>query len=144
MDTVSLYKECKKVRCALECAASTGQSDLAILSKFPLGCCGLICRVLGPLLMEKDPNGVFYFVSGQRGLQSHAWLEHNGFIIDITADQFPEVSKKVIVTKSSSFHTNFVINNRRGSYVNQLDEFPERTIYRYLLDYLEQFETSQK
>jgi hypothetical protein len=35
---------------------------------------------------------------------SHAWLQNGGWIVDITADQFPDVDEPVIVTNSSEWH----------------------------------------
>ncbi len=43
------------------------------------------------------------------GMQSHAWLQQGSTTIDITADQFPEVSARVIVEAvPTSFHRTFV------------------------------------
>src|SRR5690606_14776331 len=61
-------------------------------------------------------NGIvpFYYANGVRRQQgtsalwvSHAWLYRDGLIVDITADQFPEVVSKVIVTTDSPWHRTF-------------------------------------
>ena len=36
--------------------------------------------------------------------QSHAWLEKDGLIIDITADQFSDIHSEVIITKDHTWH----------------------------------------
>jgi len=45
--------------------------------------------------------------TGQGAYQSHAWLQRGNLIIDITADQFPEVEDPVIVTTRSPWHEQF-------------------------------------
>jgi hypothetical protein len=41
------------------------------------------------------------------GTESRAWLEQRGVIVDITADQFLEISEPVIVTTNRSWHDRF-------------------------------------
>ncbi len=70
--------------------------------------------LLGTYLTEQG-LGVFEYVYGQRGRcdtepstwQSHAWLCQGPLIVDITADQFPEVPEPVIVTNASAWHGAF-------------------------------------
>jgi hypothetical protein len=53
--------------------------------------------------------GVFALVSGYResmGLY-HAWLRQGSVIADIAADQFEEISEKVIVPVDSVWHESF-------------------------------------
>ena len=50
----------------------------------------------------------FRYVCGRREGQSHhSWIEAEGVIVDITADQFPEISERVIVTRCSPWHGSF-------------------------------------
>ena len=55
--------------------------------------------------------GTFQYVVGMRGAyderHSHAWIEAGGVIIDITADQFPCIGEKVIVSEQSGWHETF-------------------------------------
>jgi hypothetical protein len=37
-------------------------------------------------------------------LSSHAWIERGGLIVDITADQFADISERVIVTTDATWH----------------------------------------
>jgi hypothetical protein len=82
------------------------------MQRFPAGSCGDAAPLLGTYLAEQR-LGTFMYVLGERdhdnvnGRHSHAWLEDDGLIIDITADQFPEINEKVIVTHRSDWHATF-------------------------------------
>jgi hypothetical protein len=54
----------------------------------------------------------------KRTYRGHGWLEQNGLIVDITADQFPEVDKPVIVADNSQWHETF---KRQKSYKPHID-----------------------
>jgi hypothetical protein len=42
------------------------------------------------------------------GMQSHAWLQQDSAVIDITADQFPGVTERIIVANApTAFHLTF-------------------------------------
>jgi hypothetical protein len=87
-------------------------SSSVYFHKFPAGTCGDASDMLGRFLNERG-EGTFEYVAGQQGLQTHAWLEGHGLIVDITADQFPDVSDPAIVTTDKSWHSQFVENHRR-------------------------------
>ena len=53
------------------------------------------------------------YVSARRGERTHAWLERDGVIVDITADQFDDAKCSVIVTTDDSWHRQFVVERRR-------------------------------
>ena len=82
-------------------------------SGFPRGCCGDATDLLA-LYISKYHNKSSTYVCGV-GLgdnpnQSHAWLICDGYLIDITADQFNEKGynlPRVILTKQSDFHCLF-------------------------------------
>jgi hypothetical protein len=82
--------------------------DLEQFKSFPLGTCSDVSVLLGMILM-KNGYGHFHLVCGEIGEQdqTHAWLEKNDLIIDITADQFPEIKNKVIISRDSSWHNSF-------------------------------------
>ena len=78
---------------------------------FPCGSCGDVTNLLGKFLIEQGA-GAFRYICGERGnagadWHSHAWLEADGVIVDITADQFPEVTEKVFVSTQSEWHATF-------------------------------------
>jgi len=80
------------------------------LQGFPKGSCGDAAPLLGTFL-EEQGLGTFMYVLGTReggkNGHSHAWLEAEGVLVDITADQFPEIDQKVIVTTRSDWHATF-------------------------------------
>ena len=82
-------------------------------SGFPKGCCGDSTDLLA-LHMKLKFNKCSSYCLGQ-GLKrnksiSHAWLMLDGYIIDITADQFNDLgytNDPVIIEKHSEFHSLF-------------------------------------
>ena len=91
--------------------------------------------MLGMYLQEELGISCDY-VSGELGNRTHAWLELDGVVIDITSDQFAG-GEPVIVSKDSEFHRRFEEVRRRtpsiwtaeGSHLGDLDHD-----YRLLLD----------
>jgi len=79
-----------------------------IVSAFPAGVCGAVCFLLGHYLRENGFPGAEY-VNGirRRDGQSHAWIETEGIIVDITGDQFAEVADEVVVTRDATWHRQF-------------------------------------
>ena len=79
---------------------------------FPRGSCGDAVLLLGTYLLDNG-YGEFGYVLGERGdhqantWSSHTWLEKQNLVVDITADQFPEISDKVIVCLDSEWHRQF-------------------------------------
>ena len=80
-----------------------GNSSMA-LSPFPKGCCGDTSQTLATYLYA-EVGLVCDYVLG-----SHAWLEINGTVIDITADQFNDRgydSPQVHVGEKLDIHNDF-------------------------------------
>jgi hypothetical protein len=80
---------------------------------FPRGSCGDASLVLGHFLKKRGFVCPTY-VQGERGevnddWTSHAWLRVDRFIVDITADQFPEIGERAIVAEESTWHGTFEI-----------------------------------
>jgi hypothetical protein len=82
---------------------------------FPRGACGDTTDLLGTYLLENG-CGTFDYVLGYRprepddesGIRaSHAWLQRGELVVDITADQFPEIDSPVIVAEPSEWHQSF-------------------------------------
>ena len=81
--------------------------DLPTMEQFPAGACGDAAPLLGQFLLDQG-EGEWTYVSGEReGAWSHAWIEQDGWIVDITADQFPDMDQPVIVTLDRSWHAQF-------------------------------------
>jgi hypothetical protein len=84
------------------------------LASFPKDACGHASVLLALYLQEKGFMDVDYVV-GRRGKngESHAWLEIGATIIDITADQFPDVCEPVIVTEDHAWYSAFYGQQRQ-------------------------------
>ncbi|MCM2357045.1 MAG: hypothetical protein NDI77_02770 [Geobacteraceae bacterium] len=79
---------------------------LITLQNFPFGACGDAALLLAKYLQENE-YGDFDYVLGEREGCSHAWLQQESLIIDITADQFEDQKATVIVTEDHSWHSLF-------------------------------------
>lgn len=86
--------------------------DYVPFRHFPHGSCGDTCDLLGKFFEQKGVGG-WEYVSGRLAQQTHAWLEKDGWIVDITADQFSDAPAVVIVTSDRSWHDRFEVEFRR-------------------------------
>jgi hypothetical protein len=79
-----------------------------IVASFPKGVCGAVCFLLGHYIRENGFPDAEY-VNGIRPSdgESHAWIETDGIIVDITGDQFAEIDEGVIVTADATWHRQF-------------------------------------
>jgi hypothetical protein len=76
------------------------------LQHFPNGACGDASLLLAKYF-EHHEHGQFDYVLGQRNGHSHAWLQQGDLIADITADQFEDQDRPVIVTRDHGWHRGF-------------------------------------
>ena len=87
---------------------------IVTLQDFPHGSCGDAALLLRAFLLERG-LGTFAYKLGWRqsdgGRVSHAWLQAGGIVVDITADQFPEIDEKVIVAENSAWHAGFQLDD---------------------------------
>lgn len=80
---------------------------------FPRGSCGDTALVLGTYFAVDCKISGFQYVSGVQGSvpegtwTTHAWLERDGLVVDITADQFSDECRSVIVESDSILHSSF-------------------------------------
>jgi hypothetical protein len=108
--------------------------------EFPRGSCGDTSLLLGTYLKEQGA-GAFTYVNGGRGVSPdrcyHGWLEAEGVIVDITADQFPEMNEQpVIVATHSAWHEKFGDRYRTEADYRTYDEQTTsrlRNAYRLIL-----------
>lgn len=92
----------RRFRAALE--TTTGLL-LPGLRSFPNGSCGDASRLLAQYLRDSGFGDWGITTSWRNNYSSsHAWLERGGWIIDITADQFDDMTEPVIVTRESKWH----------------------------------------
>ncbi len=119
------------------------RNELGIgFEKFPEGSCGDATQLLGAYLADEG-FGTFTYVSGWRGHPnsggySHAWLEADGIIVDITAEQFAGIDQKVIVTRHSDWHAAFQRNEQVGTADYRISAPSLKPDYRAILAELEQ------
>ena len=84
---------------------------------FPSGSCSDASILLGAVLTSHG-FGEIHIVRAERGSPddnswtSHAWLEVNGDLVDITCSQFSDSPAEAIVDESSSFHQTFAVKSR--------------------------------
>lgn len=128
LDEVRLFEIAQKFRHAIE---KTDFSEIKVgleanlrMKKFPVESCTHICSILGAYLTTEyklEPLlEVHAHIDDEKGIIAfHRWLEHDGIIIDITADQFAWVKTPVIVSKNSSFHKEYA--KVMSSYCNKFD-----------------------
>lgn len=96
IETQKIFALASVVRKALE---EVPKNQLPItLCNFPHGSCGDASLLLGEFLTDRG-FGKFHYVLGELNQASHAWLQKDGLVVDITADQFPGNLDPVIVKK---------------------------------------------
>ena len=80
-------------------------------SEFPKGCCGDASNIIGCYLISQGFKNVRYIEGVRKANEqapTHAWLEWDGWIIDITADQFIDGPSAVFMERDSEFHESFL------------------------------------
>jgi hypothetical protein len=94
------------------------------VADFPLGACGTASDLLGQYLADSG-LGEWTYRSGELpdSGNTHAWLERDGVLVDITADQFADVEDPVIVVQGSEWHER--LTRMAGSYVAGVDHYDE-------------------
>ena len=113
-------------------------SDEFYLKTFPRVCCKPASMVLGKYLVDEVGCRPLTFVEGKSWghngglLRSHWWIEHEGLVIDITADQFAEIEQPVIVTTDLGWYEQFA-HLERYSYsetleIDTLEEVSSRVV----------------
>ena len=86
---------------------SCDKSDLPpTFMDFPRGSCGDASLLLAKFL-EESGFGLFNYFLGEQNENSHAWLENGDVVVDITADQFPDMPDSVVVARNSKWHLAF-------------------------------------
>lgn len=116
-------------RAALEAIAELTRRGLLLLvdkpgstfNGFPRGTCGPASDILGRLIKEQlGADGVYVWAQDHPNLkreQSHAWFEVDGFIIDLTYDQFPDTGLTGwVFDQSNEWHAKFAEQERRQGF----------------------------
>ncbi|MCP1161350.1 hypothetical protein [Bacillus infantis] len=97
------------------------------LSRFPRGRCGDTSDLFGKYLA--DHGLISEYVYGFSDTQSHGWIEIEGLIIDLTADQFEGISEKMLITNNRHWHSKFGNQIRRQADFNAVMEFNDNRLY---------------
>lgn len=134
IDEQLLRREATAIRQAFEQCQLDGDQRY-INTFFPDGCCGVAASILGHHFLTLGLPQVRR-VSGLRDdNQSHAWVEVENWIVDITADQFEDVSDRVIVTSDRTWHYQFhkLQEYDQAGFAGYNDEASHAYIYQSLL-----------
>ncbi|WP_080157527.1 hypothetical protein [Photobacterium piscicola] len=92
------------------CETYKDEIDMQGFRSFPKNSCQGASILLGMMLKEKYPSSQVIYVKGEdTNNYCHYWLEVDGFIFDITADQFDEVELPIYGEISQPLLTKFPI-----------------------------------
>ena len=119
-----------KFRDALEkFSKSTGYIGL---DNFPHGACADSSLLLAKYLKE---SGIyrFCFITGkffdlQGEICTHAWLEKNDLVVDITSDQFSEISNPVFIIQKNAWYEKFEIENHGEITYEDFDSYTKGSL----------------
>jgi hypothetical protein len=97
-------------------------------SQFPIECCDDASMILAAYLTDNGFSGAELVIGSSPDINSHAWLLLDGYIIDITADQFNErgySNPVAIISNNSVFHSSFdnTESNGEADFRTQLIRF---------------------
>ncbi|MDA7747279.1 hypothetical protein N8878_08120 [Psychromonas sp.] len=91
-----------KIRKLFELAK--GEIDLPYFSGFPNNACEGASLFLGAIIKEKFPTANVEYLKAYDGNGAiHFWLEIDGKVFDITADQFPEIESPLFGVNHQPF-----------------------------------------
>jgi hypothetical protein len=89
--------------------------------EFPSGACGDTCEVLAEILKELGYGNSQYVTGLRENGNSHAWLQFDSIIVDITADQFDEISENVYVGPLNDWYRSFEVQQKHDAGYSRLD-----------------------
>lgn len=116
-----IFKLASEFRQAIESMDISLFPNSSFFENFPKGCCGDASNLLSKYLSK---HGIeTEYVWGLKGEQSHAWLEYDVYLIDITADQFSDITQKVIFTTDKSWYNKFRIKDRHDGDFEKYESF---------------------
>jgi hypothetical protein len=118
-------------------------TDDIMFQSFPRGCCGPASELLGRCLIELGFANVSYIAAERRDdTGSHAWINVDGVIVDITADQFGEPD--VIVRRVSSWHAQWCTEPARRPICSR-DQWPmyPQAAWQLIVDEMRRLETAK-
>jgi hypothetical protein len=75
--------------------------------------------------LERNGHAGFAYVLGTRNGGSHAWLGRGALIVDITADQFEDQPRSVIVDTVSNWHASFRLDSEDQRHPADFEKYNE-------------------
>lgn len=72
------------------------RNSLINLRNFPTGCCADASLLVGQVLLDNEIDDIRIIYGEDSENKTHAWLESKEFLIDITADQFPNIGRYIL------------------------------------------------
>ena len=104
---IHIYELAAQIRHAIQKVKFT-YPDHPTLAAFPKGSCGDASLLLGEFLYSHGEGDWIYVAANRSGDgHTHAWIEKDGLLVDITADQFDDGQPPVLVTRDKSWHKQF-------------------------------------
>jgi len=100
----------KKIVAQLLQQILSGEVKFIGSDEFPYGCCGNASQDYLQPRLKKAGFTTVYVNGWCEKYKSHGWLEYKGYIIDITAYQFSEITESILIVKKeeSEFHKQFL------------------------------------
>jgi len=96
--------------------------DLPFLYSFPINSCEAVSIYFAFLMMEKFPNASVEVIHAWNSDdEHHYWVEAEGLVYDITADQFPEVPGAYYGVPTSPLLSMFSRTERKTASVAMVD-----------------------
>jgi len=132
MDTSRIFEMATDFRAAIE--SIPFEERPYSMQSFPNCSCGDTSRLFGAFLVDCAIPG-FQFISGERGSKagntwaSHAWLQHNDLVVDLTADQFSDAPSGVIVSAPSPWHEQFQTETGTDPDFRQSSDYGAELLY---------------
>lgn len=90
----------QKYRCSI---------DLPFFHSFPTNCCESSSIFLGKFLADRYPNSTVLIVRGANSAsEQHFWVEINGLVFDITADQYTNILAPIYGQETNPLEKTFI------------------------------------
>ncbi len=126
INTETIHTSSRRFRSALDSvrrhefkSAQLGSND------FPKGASSDASLLLGIYLLNEHGVDCDYVAASDGSGSSHAWLEHEGLFIDITADRLPGMQGKVVVGEDHPVHSLFIEAGRSRISENDLSDLAD-------------------
>jgi hypothetical protein len=122
----------KRLRTAIDRARDEYEfpDDLPFINHWPRNCCDapylfLMLHELGHRGLTRKTADVSHYGDD---FGKHVWIVLDEITIDITADQFPDVSDKVIVSRRSEWHDALTVMEERPWALDSQEELYDRYV----------------